>query len=127
MLFPLGIVYVQKGQFEEAIREFQKIRNSPQALGHLGNAYARQGRKAEALAVLQKLKEHIEKTGVGRYEVALIYAGLRENENAFEWLDHAYQVRDKGLTFLLIDPCLDPLRSDARFAPLLQRLGFPTN
>jgi len=59
--------------------------------------------------------------------VALIYAGLRENDNAFEWLDHAYQVRDKGLTFLLIDPCLDPLRSDARFAPLLQRLGFPTN
>jgi len=65
MLFPLGIVYVQKGQFEEAIREFQNIRNSPQALGHLGNAYARQGRKAEALAVLQKLKEHIEKQVLG--------------------------------------------------------------
>ncbi len=127
MLFPLGIVYVQKGQLEKAIQEFQKIGDSPHALGHLGNAFARLGRKQDALAVVKKLREHIEKTGIGRYEVALIYAGLGEKDHAFEWLNNAYQVRDKGLTFLRIDPCLDPLRSDLRFNSLLQRVGFPPN
>ena len=86
----------------------------------------RHGRKAEARAVVPRLKEHVDKTGVGRYEIALIYAGLQENDKAFEWLESAYQLRDKGLTYLKIDPCLDPLRSDQRFAPLVQRVGIPS-
>jgi hypothetical protein len=92
----------------------------------LGNAYARHCRKAEARAVVPRLKEHVDKTGVGRYEIALIYAGLQENDKAFEWLESAYQVRDKGLTYLKIDPCLDSLRSDRLFAPLGRRVGIPS-
>jgi TolB-like protein/Tfp pilus assembly protein PilF len=124
--FPLSIIYVEKRQYEKAIQEFQKMGNVPHGLGHLGNAYARRGLKAEARAVVPKLKEHVDKTGVGRYEIALIYAALEENDKAFEWLESAYQVRDKGLTYLKVDPCLDPLRSDQRFAPLVQRVGIPT-
>jgi tetratricopeptide (TPR) repeat protein len=124
--FPLSIIYVEKRQYDKAIQEFQKMGNVPHGLGHLGNAYARHGRKAEARAVVPRLKEHVDKTGVGRYEIALIYAGLQENDKAFEWLESAYQVRDKGLTYLKIDPCLDPLRSDQRFAPLVQRVGIPS-
>jgi len=86
----------------------------------------RHGRKAEARAVVPRLKEHVDKTGVGRYEIALIYAGLQENDKAFEWLESAYQVRDKGLTYLKIDPCLDWLRSDRRFAPFGRRVGIPS-
>jgi len=125
-LFPLSIIYVEKGQFDKAIQEFLKQGNSPHGLGHLGNAYARAARKTEARAILPKLREHVDKTGIGRYEIALIYAGLRENDQAFEWLERAYQVRDKGLTYLLVDPCLDPLRADPRFKALLKRVGFPT-
>jgi hypothetical protein len=86
----------------------------------------RHGRKAEARAVVPRLKEHVDKTGVGRYEIALIYAGLQENDKAFEWLESAYQLRDKGLTYLKIDPCLDSLRSDRRFAPFGRRVGIPS-
>ena len=85
----------------------------------------RHGRKAEARAVVPRLKEHVDKTGVGRYEIALIYAGLQENDKAFEWLESAYQLRDKGLTYL-IDLCLDSLRSDRRFAPFGRRVGIPS-
>jgi len=125
--FPLSIIYVEKRQYDKAIQEFQKMGNVPHGLGHLGNAYARHGRQAAARAVVPKLKEHVDKTGVGRYEIALIYAGLQENDKAFEWLESAFQVRDKGLTYLKIDPCLDPLRSDQRFAPLVQRVGIPSS
>lgn len=125
-LFPLSIIYVERNEFDKAIREFRKMGDLPHGLGHLGNAYARAGRKAEARAILPKLREHVAETGVGRYEIALIYAALKDHDQAFEWLERAYQVRDKGLTYLMVDPCLDPLRSDPRFHPLLQRIGFPT-
>ena len=125
-LFPLSIIYVEKGEFDKAIQEFQKMGDVPHGLGHLGNALARAGRTVEARAILPKLKVHMAKTGIGRYEIALVYAGLKDNDQAFEWLERSYQVRDKGLTYLMVDPCLDPLRSDPRFHSLLQRVGFPT-
>ena len=125
ILFPLGAIYVEKGLYNEGIQEFQRLGDLPHALGHMGNAYARQGRPAEARATVGKLKLGIEKTGIGRYEIALVYAGLKENDNAFEWLEKAFQVRDKGLTYLKIDPCLDPLRSDPRFTELIKRVGLP--
>jgi TolB-like protein len=123
--FPLGVIYVEKGQYDVGIQELQKIGDQPHALGHIGNAYARAGRIAEARAILPKLIDHIQKTGIGRYEIALVYAGLKDNNDAFEWLEQAYQARDKGLTYLKVDPCLDPLRSDPRFANLEKRVGLP--
>ena len=125
ILFPLGTIYVEKGMYDEGISEFLKLGDAPHALGHLGNAYARAGRTAQARAILPKLKDHIDKTGIGRYEIALIYAGLKDNNSAFDWLEKAYQVRDKGLTYLKIDPCMDNLRSDPRFQSLMNRVGFP--
>jgi TolB-like protein/Tfp pilus assembly protein PilF len=125
--YPLSVIHVEKRQFDKAIQEFQKLGEAPHALGHLGNAYARRGLKAEAHAVVPKLKDHVDRTGIGRYEIALVYAGLQENDKAFEWLESAFQVRDKGLTYIKVDPCLDPLRSDVRFAPLVQRVGIPTS
>jgi len=70
----------------------------PHGLGHLGNAYARSGHQAEATAIVPRLKKHVDKTGVGRYEIALVYAGLQENDQAFEWLEKCYHSRNKGLT-----------------------------
>ena len=125
VLFPLGDIYVEKGLYDQGIQEFQKLGDVPHALGHMGNAYARQGRLADARAILPRLQSHIDKTGVGRYEIALVYAGLGDKDNAFQWLDRAYQARDKGMTYLIADPCLDPLRSDPRFAALVKRIGFP--
>lgn len=125
ILFPLGDIYVEKGLYNEGIEEFKKLGDMPHALGHMGNAYARAGKTAEARAILPKLMQHIEKTGIGRYEIALVYAGLKENDLAFAWLEKAFQVHDKGMTYLKIDPCLEPLRSDSRFKDLVKRVGLP--
>lgn len=123
--FPLGVIYIEKGLSTEGIQQFQQLGDVPHALGHLGNAYARLGRITEANATIEQLKQHVEKSGIGRYEIALIYAGMHRNDEAFAWLEKAYAVRDKGLTYLKIDPCLDPLRSDPRFVPLQKQIGIP--
>jgi TolB-like protein len=126
-LFPFesGVIYAEKGMYGKAIGEFQKLGNQPHALGHMGNVYARMDRVGEARATILKLKEHVQTSGIGRYEIALVYAGLGEIDEAFTWLERSYDARDKGLTYLKIDPCVDPLRSDPRFARLVQRVGLP--
>ncbi len=125
MTFPLAVIYVAKGMYEEAIQQFQELGDQPHALGHMGNAYARMGREAEARKTIAELQKHVQDTGVGRYEIALVYAGLGEKDEAFAWLEKAFAARDKGLTYLKIDPCLDPLRSDSRFRDLVRRVGLP--
>jgi hypothetical protein len=63
--------------------------------------------------------------GLRACEIALVNAGLDEKDEAFAWLEKAYGVRDKGLTSLKIDACVDPLRSDPRFHHLVRRVGLP--
>jgi len=123
--FWFGVVNREKGLYQDSVNAFMNVGDHPHALGHMGNAYARWGRKTEALALIPRLQQHIRQNGIGTYEVALVYAGLGEKDSAFEWLEKAYAVRDKGLTFLKVDPCLDPLRSDPRFQDLLRRIGLP--
>ena len=123
--FPLGVLYTEKGAYAKAAHDFQQLGDQPHALGHLGNLYARMGRIAEARAILPKLEERVAKDGLGRYEIALIYAGLGDKEQAFAWLEKSLAAHDKGMTYLKIDPCLDPLRPDSRFRDLVRRVGLP--
>jgi len=122
--FLLGDVYAEKGRYSEAIAEFLKSGNGPDSLGHLGNAYARAGQAAAALKTIAQLQQHVQANGVGRYEIALVYAGLGRKQEAFKWLDEAYDAHDPGLLYLKIDPCLDPLRSDPHFDILMRRVGL---
>jgi TolB-like protein/Flp pilus assembly protein TadD len=122
--FLLGDVYAEKGRYSEAIAEFLKSGNGPDSLGHLGNAYARAGQVGAARNTIAQLQQHVQKDGVGRYEIALVYAGLGRRQEAFKWLEEAYDAHDVGLLYLKIDPCLDPLRSDPHFDNLLRRVGL---
>jgi TolB-like protein/Flp pilus assembly protein TadD len=122
--FLLGDVYIEKERYADAIAAFLKSGNGPDSLGHLGNAYARAGKVAEARNTIAQLEEHVRKNGVGRYEIALVYAGLGKKQEAFKWLEEAYEAHDVGLLYLKVDPCLDPLRSDPRFEDLMRHVGL---
>jgi TolB-like protein len=122
--FLLGDVYAEKGRYSDAIAAFLKSGNGPDSLGHLGNAYARAGKAAEARKTIAQLEEHVRENGVGRYEIALVYAGLGKKQEAFKWLEEAYDAHDVGLLYLKVDPCLDPLRSDPRFDDLMRHVGL---
>jgi len=121
----LGLAYEQKGMYKEAISEFEqgvKLSGSPLMMSLLGHAYAASGRKADALRMLAELAEH--KQGyVSPYTVATIYAGLGDKDLTFKWLETAFEDRDIWLMNLKVDPLFTPIRSDARFANLLQRTG----
>jgi hypothetical protein len=54
-----------------------------------------------------------------------IYAGLGENDKAFDWLNKSYEDRSIALfSDIKLDPVFDPLRSDPRFANLLRRMNL---
>jgi hypothetical protein len=81
------------------------------------------GKRAEAAQVLAELLKQSEQSYVSAYDIAVIYAGLGETEQAFRWLDKAAAQRPFWLCWLKLAPRLDGLRADPRFRDLLQRIG----
>ena len=75
--------------------------------------------------MIDELQERSKRNYISPTVIAFIYAGLGENDQAFAWLDKAYDTRDALLVFLKAEPLFDGLRSDPRFAGLLQRVGLP--
>lgn len=128
----VGRAYVTQGKYEAAIARLQKAvlvnPRQPMLVGALAHAYARAGQREEALKLVGELKRiEAEKTGtVSPFGMIWAHAGLGDNDQAFAWLEKAYQERYDRMVWLNIDPLLDPLRSDPRFADLVRRVGLPT-
>ncbi len=120
--FLLGDIDAETGHYPEAKAAFIQSGDGPYSLGHLGNTYARMGEADSARKLIGRLESSVRRDGIGRYEIALVYAGLGDRNNAFKWLEEAYQAHDVGLVYLRVDPCLDPLRSDPRFGDLMRRI-----
>ena len=125
--FFLGQAYAQMGQFQQALAEYKKARlidNGPWVLAGLGHAYAALGNEDEACAMIQELEAFSKQYYVSPYCLALIYAGLKDKDRAFEWLEKAYEQRDQWLAWLRVYPILDSLRSDIRFTDLMRRVNL---
>ena len=122
----LGFAYVQKSMYNEATSEYEKaLTISPgntMVLAYLGHSYARSGRRAEAAKLLDQLNDFSKRNYVPAPRRAYIYIGLGEKEKAFESLEKAYEERSIGI--FIINPILDPLRSDPRFTDLLRRMNL---
>ncbi|HXZ93748.1 MAG TPA: hypothetical protein VEG36_12805, partial [Burkholderiales bacterium] len=83
------------------------------------------GRADEARAVLSEMERLSAKRFVTAYGVALVHAGLGDKEQAFAWLEKAFAERSHWLMWLRLDPRWKTLRSDPRFAGLVERLKYP--
>lgn len=123
----LGIAYAQQGSFADALEELRKATElepkNTVIRAALAYGYALSGSGAEARKILEGLKAG--RRYVSPYRVAIVYAALGETDQAFEWLEKGYRERDGWLLNLNVDPALDPLRSDPRFARLVKRMGLP--
>jgi serine/threonine protein kinase/tetratricopeptide (TPR) repeat protein len=126
----LGRAYEQKGRLPEAIAAFERAlaldQDNTEIWSGLGHAHALAGNKVEAQKVLDHLTELSAHSFVAPYSFAVIYAGLGEKDQAFAWLDRAYQQRSYFLAvYLSTDARLDSLHADPRFADLKRRIGLP--
>ena len=99
--------------------------DNPSVSGYLGFAYAAADEKAEAQRVLDEMKELSKKQYVPAYSIAIIYAGLNDKDQAFEWLNKAYADRSFYIALLNFESTLDNLRPDPRFKELLRRANLP--
>ncbi len=115
--------------YAEAIAEFQKSiaisGRSTFLVAALGHACAVSGNRGEAMKILEELSELSKQRYVAPYFMAVIHKSLGENDQAFEWLEKAYEERSNWLVFLKVEPRLDTLRADPRFQDLLRRVGLP--
>jgi len=120
----LGLAYEQQGHVDRAIEEFRtSVRMSGNvtfATAALGHLYGITGKAAEARDVYEDLKTRAERAYVPAYDIALVCTGMGWNDQALEYLARAHQERSGWMTYLKVDPRLDPLRHDGRFVDLLR-------
>ena len=125
--YELGQALEQKNLHDEAIAEFQRAielsGHSGAFNSYLGYAYARSGRKIEAIKILDDLRARHDQNPSADADIALIYVGLGDWDQAMIALNKAYEARFKAS--ILLRPAFDPLRTDARFEDLLRRIGLP--
>jgi TolB-like protein/DNA-binding winged helix-turn-helix (wHTH) protein/Tfp pilus assembly protein PilF len=125
----LGHIYAFNGQLDEAIATSEKAVSlsgrAPSALGMLGLVYGLAKRRGEATKVLNELLELNESRYVTPAALAYVYVGLGDKDQAFVWLEKAYQERSNYIAWLKVNPIVDSLRSDPRFNDLLRRVGLP--
>jgi tetratricopeptide (TPR) repeat protein len=113
--------------YKKAIAEFSKAIELSGHSGafdsYLGYAYAVSGQKEEAIKIVDGLEARHDQNPSADADIALIYVGLGDQDQAMTALNKAYEARFKAS--ILLRPAFDPLRSDARFQDLLRRIGLP--
>lgn len=105
-----------------AVSLLMKARIQVDTKANLACAYAVSGRSREAKKILDELQTRTPQVYSSPFDLAVAYTGLGDRDRAFSWLEKAYQERVRPMPSLKINPLFDPLRSDSRFAALIQRM-----
>src|SRR5438128_7644890 len=125
--------YAMKHMYPLALAEYDKIPDQDKAVGAenqvvatgLGWVYAVSGRRADALKIAQQFRDLSSHAYVDFYQVAGIYAGLGDKDEAFRLLEKGYAQHSAIMPWLAADIFWYGMRSDPRYADLLRRLGLP--
>jgi len=122
--FELGEAFVQNHSYNEAIAEFQKAIELSEAAFPPAPIWLTptplSNKRSEAVKILNDLKT---RSTSNASEIALMYVGLGEKDQAMTWLEKAYD--EHFNPSILVRPAFDPLRSDPRFQNLVHRIGIP--
>jgi len=126
----LSLAYAQKGLLVPALESADTAvalsGGSTRIMADCAVLHARAGNRDLATSLVQRLHDVAARGNyVSPYELALVNVALGRNEQALDLLDQSVHDRRWELVNLQVDPMLDPLRQDGRFARLVHRLGFP--
>jgi TolB-like protein/DNA-binding winged helix-turn-helix (wHTH) protein/Tfp pilus assembly protein PilF len=124
--YQMAQALLQLHNTKQAATELQQAielsRGNPICTSLLAYLYAVSGSQSEARKILGELKDGSARKQANAADIALIYAGLNEKDQAFAWLEKAYE--DRVNPSVLLRPAFDSLRSDPRFRDLLHRVGI---
>jgi len=122
----LGRAYQAKGMFDQAMVEYQATDSAlpdwPVTIAGIGNLQGYAKKDADARLTLARLDNMSKTKYVTPYGVALVYAGMGDKDQAFHWLEKAFDDRANWLVWLRFDPRWDSIRSDPRYADLVRRI-----
>ncbi len=130
LLVQIGLArsYTEKAMFEDAFSIIDRVNpaigNTPRLISARGYISAKAGETEAAHQAIKRLLEISAQSYVSSFDVAIIFAGLRDVEQTLLWLEKAYDERSVLMPFLKADPYFDPVRNDLRFDSLLKRIGF---
>lgn len=126
--FRLGNIYEYEGQYDRAIAEYEKAvqfsGGDTYYQASLGHAFAIAGMVAKAEKSLHHLEELSARRYVPPYAIALIYLGMGNKDYGLQWLEKASADRSTSMAYLRVDPTMNSLRSEPRFAILIQQTNF---
>ncbi len=121
-----GLLLLADGQPDQAIASLQRAvalsEGNTRVNALLAMHLARQGRRAEARAILNQLLDIAKTRHVPPVSLAVVHAALGETAQALDALERAYDIRDVQLVFLKDDPRWSSLRSEPRFVALMRKL-----
>ena len=125
----LGLSYLKQGRNAEALASIEKgVESSNRAsvaLCNLGYAYGITGKRPEAVAIIKELEEKYARKEANGRHIAGVYAGLGENDKAFEWLEKDFRSRNGELINIRWAIPYDSVRDDPRYKDLLKRMNLP--
>jgi serine/threonine-protein kinase len=125
----LGLIQEEREEFDEAIAAFQRAiylsPPSPRIQGALGRTFARAGKKRQAQAILDELKQLSKSRYISPFEMAGIHLALHQLDEGFRWLTRAFNDRCFELLAIKVDPKFDLVADDPRFIKLLAKLRLP--
>jgi TolB-like protein len=127
--YALGVAMREKGDLRNSIAELESAvkfsGRTPWIVVELASAHARAGDRDAANLLMTELRAGAERGVEAATYLAMVHAMLAERDEAFRWLERAYERREWMLQFFLILPQFDPLRDDPRFLDLVRRMNHP--
>jgi tetratricopeptide (TPR) repeat protein len=124
----LAEVYIKQRRYREAVEESSKAAEfsgrASYYLGALGYGYALAGRRADALATLKELEAKYARRESPATDIARVHAGLGDKDQAFMWLEKAFDARSGSLKDVAYEEYFDLLRDDPRYEDLVRRIGL---
>jgi tetratricopeptide (TPR) repeat protein len=110
---------------EEIRKSIALYGEDPSISPELAFIYASTARKGEAQKILDRLLDASKTVPIAAHHFALIYVGMGKKDEAFAWLEKAYEQHSPMMAWLKVDPRFDSLRQEPRFQDLSRRVGLP--
>lgn len=125
----LGTCFERKAMYSEAVEEYLKAKTSDgvgqEELTRFRQAFVKSRMNGFLQEELKSAIASSKSRYVDPYWIAILHARLGDKDEAFQWLEKAYQERSHSMAFIKTEPMFDSLHSDARFQGFIRRLGLP--